>query len=108
MMDAPMHSSPFGRRLAVVLAALAIVSMSSTAFAVGSVQVASSTVEEDDGRWKLKFTIDYGKIPDLPTVPTVFEFKQVVLYELSLTDEHPDKPIERRVPVQNATPINLP
>jgi MYXO-CTERM domain-containing protein len=101
-------AAPAGRWLAMALVALVALSLSSSALALGTVQVASSTVDEDDGRWKLKFTIDYGKAPDLPTVPTVFEFKQVVLYELSLTDEHPDKPVERRVPIQNATPINLP
>lgn len=112
MMAEPMYPALssralLGRLLAMALAALFLLP-ATDALAAGTVKVASSTVEEDAGRWKLKFTIDYGKTPDLPTIPMVFEFKQVVLYELSLTDEHPDKPIERRVPVQNATPINLP
>lgn len=101
-------NSSLGRRMAMVVAALAVLSLSSSALALGTVRLASNTIEEDDGRWKLKFTIDYGKTPDLPTIPMVFEFKQVVLFERSLTDDHPDTPVERRVPVPNATPINLP
>lgn len=105
---------PRGRRtfaarcFALLFSALALLSWSTTALAAGSVKIASTQVEEDDGRWKLKFTIDYGRTPDLSMIPMIFEFKQVVYYERTLTDEHPDEPIVRKVAVPNATPINLP
>jgi MYXO-CTERM domain-containing protein len=91
-----------------LLATFSLSFVSSSALARGSVRVAQSTITEADGEWKLKFTIDYGAMPHLAHIPMVFSFKQTAIYERSMTDETGDKPVERTVPVQNATPINLP
>ena len=64
-----------------------------------------STVEEDSkGRWKLKFTIDYGKKPHIGHIPMVFEFKQTAIYERYVDDNTGNTPATRTVPVRNAEP----
>jgi len=78
------------------------------ASARGTVRVHNPNPKEDDGEWKLKFTINYGRMPDLPHVPMMFSFKPTAVYQRSLTDASPDKPIMTRKPIVNGTPINLP
>jgi len=101
-----MRSIRRGWWLVVATVALALV-IPSTALARGSVKIANRSPTEANGRWKLKFTIDYGGKPHIGHIPMVFEFKPTMYYERSLTDESPDKPILRRVPLQNQTPITL-
>lgn len=96
------------RRFIVGLLTLAALSWAAPAAARGSVKLVSSSVDEDNGTWKLKFTIDYGKKPHIGHIPMTFSFKQTAIYERSLTDESGDKPVERTVPVSNAEPNNLP
>jgi MYXO-CTERM domain-containing protein len=94
-------------RWSAVLVFLALLLGARPASAAGSVKLASSRIEESDGAWRLKFTIDYGSVPHRPHVPMIFSFKPTMLYERSITDQSPDNPIERKVPLSNQTPINL-
>jgi MYXO-CTERM domain-containing protein len=96
------------RKLLGLLVALVLLAIAPPAAARGSVKLDKTAVEEDEGRWKLKLTIDYGGVPDLAVVSMIMSFQQVVYYEQSLTDASGDRPVERQVPVNNATPINLP
>jgi len=97
-----------GRRGLALLFALVVMGWTGAALAFGSVRTDKSTYEEDDGVWKVKFTIDYGRKPALPHVPMTFSFKQKMVYKRVLTDDGGDTPQERRERVDNATPINVP
>lgn len=93
-------------RALTLLAALFVLGAPSLAFAVGNVTVKSRTLEEKDGKWKMKFTMDYGSKPHLAHVPMIFEFKQTVYYERTLTDQSPKKPVLNRKPMRNQQAIN--
>ncbi len=97
-----------GRRALALLAALMVFGWAGSALALGSVRTDKRAYEEKDGIWKVKFTIDYGRKPDLPHVPMTFSFKQVMIYKRVLTDEGGDTPQVRKERVPNATPINVP
>lgn len=97
-----------GRRAVALLAALMVFGWVGSALALGSVRTDKGAYEEDDGVWKVRFTIDYGRKPDLPHVPMTFSFKQVMIYKRVLTDEGGDTPQTRKERVPNATPINVP
>jgi hypothetical protein len=111
-MDPRPHAIVPARRagLAQRLWALALFSVvmlaPALALAVGSVKVDTTQPQEQDGRWKLNMTIHYGGTPHVGHVPMVFQFTQTMHYERALTDESPEKPIERRVPLQGQQPIN--
>ncbi|HEY4118960.1 MAG TPA: MYXO-CTERM sorting domain-containing protein [Byssovorax sp.] len=77
-----------------------------SAFAAGTATPSTREPVEEDGKWKLKFTIGVGSPPALPHVPMLFVFTQTVLYERSLTDKTGDKPITNRLSLQNQQPIN--
>jgi MYXO-CTERM domain-containing protein len=76
------------------------------ALAAGTVNLASREVTEEDGRWKLKMSIDFGSVPQLPHIPMIFSFEPKVLYERSLTDKSPEKPVLLRMPLSNQTSNN--
>jgi MYXO-CTERM domain-containing protein len=98
------------RALLAALAALAVFAallLPRDALAIGTVKVEDTSPQEIDGRWKLKFTIDYGSIPHLAHMQMIFSFEQTSVTERSLTDQSPKNPIERRIPMQNQTPTNL-
>jgi MYXO-CTERM domain-containing protein len=76
------------------------------AHAAGTVTLASREVQEDDGRWKLKMSIDFGGIPQMPHIPMIFAFTPTVLYERALTDKSPKNPVVVRMPLQNQQGIN--
>lgn len=76
------------------------------ALAAGTVNLASRELTEEDGRWKLKMSIDFGSIPQLPHIPMIFSFTPTVLYERALTDKSPEKPVVVRMPLQNQQGIN--
>lgn len=97
-----------GRRAVALLAALMVFGWVGAAFALGSVRTDKRAYEEKDGVWRVKFTIDYGRKPDLPHVPMTFSFKQVMVYKRVLTDEGGETPQMRKERVPNATPINVP
>ncbi|WP_438003606.1 MYXO-CTERM sorting domain-containing protein [Sorangium sp. So ce321] len=101
-----------GRRLLlarVVAAALALLGAwlpASAAHAAGTVTIADRSPKEDDGRWKLKMTINYGGAPHLAHIPMLFAFTPTVHYERALTDQSPEKPILNKIPLQNQQGIN--
>jgi hypothetical protein len=77
-----------------------------SAFALGTVKVEKSTLEEVDGRWKLKLVMDYGSQPEINFVPMLFVFTPTMLYERACTDQSKDKPIINKIPLQNQQSIN--
>lgn len=87
---------------------LSLLCGTSPALAARSVRADKTTLDEDPDThaWKLKLTIDYGATPDRDVVPMVFSFKQTATYERSLTDESPDKPVTRTVPMTNQAANN--
>jgi MYXO-CTERM domain-containing protein len=93
--------------LAGIIAAAAVSSVSGVAEAYRSVNVAKRTIQESNGRWKVKFTLNWGRAPDRGLIPMQFSFKPKVLFEWSLTDDKP-KGIERRVPLTGQPDINVP
>jgi hypothetical protein len=94
------------RLVAWLFAALALLLAPRTASAFGSVKVeGGTTLKEVDGRWKLKLVVDYGSLPDINFVPTLFSFQMQTLYERSLTDEGGEKPVVTKKPLQNQQPI---
>lgn len=72
----------------------------------GGVKAEKSTLEEnlEAHNWKLKLVINYGSTPDRDVIPMSFSFKQTATYERSLTDESPNKPVSRTVPMVNQVP----
>jgi MYXO-CTERM domain-containing protein len=95
------------RRFALLAAALlAALFVVTPALAAGTVTLASREPTEVDGKWKLNMTIDYGSIPPIPHIPMIFSFTPTVLYERTLTDKSPDKPVLTRMPLQNQQGIN--
>lgn len=93
----------------VVIAALALLGVlmpSRAAHAVGSVTITDRAPQENDGRWKLKMTINYGSTPHLAHIPMLFSFTPLVHYERALTDQSPDKPVLNRIPLHNQQSIN--
>ncbi|NUP04747.1 MAG: hypothetical protein HOW73_01670 [Polyangiaceae bacterium] len=97
----------FARRLFVALSALLVtMALSTAAFALGSIKPEKNALTEEEGRWKLKLTIDYGSMPDINFIPMDFIFEQTVLYERSLTDESGDKPVLTKKQLQNQKPIS--
>jgi MYXO-CTERM domain-containing protein len=91
-------------RAAVLLGALLV--LPRYALAAGTVSLASREPTEVDGKWKLNMTIDFGSVPQLPHIPMIFAFQPMVLYERSLTDKSPEKPVLIRMPLQNQQAIN--
>ncbi|MEO7332205.1 MAG: hypothetical protein ABI193_26755 [Minicystis sp.] len=77
-----------------------------SAQAAGSVTLGSREPTEVDGKWKLNMTIDFGGVPHLPHIPMLFVFTPTMLYERTLTDKSPDKPVLTRMPLQNQQGIN--
>lgn len=97
-------------QLSALLATIVFLTVGGQVEARGTARVDKTVVEEKDGEWKLKFTIDYGGEPHLGHIPMIFSFKQTATYERSTDDSHPDKdhPVERKIAMSNAAPINLP
>lgn len=100
------RASSFARLAALVLGLFALFVAPRFALAAGTVSVESRNPEEVNGKWKLKMTIDYGATPPLAYIPMVFTFTHKVQYELALTDQSPNEPILRKIPLDGQTPIN--
>jgi hypothetical protein len=77
-----------------------------TALAVGTAKAEKTTLDEADGRWKLKLVMDYGSQPDINFVPMLFIFTPTMLYERACTDESKGKPVLNKIPLQNQQSIN--
>jgi MYXO-CTERM domain-containing protein len=78
----------------------------SHAFATGTVTLVNKEPEEVDERWKLNFSINYGSKPHIAYIPMIFSFTPTMIYERSLTDQSPEKPVITRLPLQNQVSIN--
>lgn len=86
---------------------LGVTAVPRTAFAMGTVNIANlSPTEDDNGRWKLKMSINYGSTPHLGHIPMIFSFTPTVLYERALTDQTGDKPVLNRIPLANQQGIH--
>jgi MYXO-CTERM domain-containing protein len=95
--------------LRVLLAALVVACATlapRAAHAAGTVQVANLSPQENDGKWKLQMTLNYGGVPHIGHIPMLFIFTPTMLYERSLTDQSPERPIITRMPLQNQQSIN--
>ena len=95
-----MATSKWRRLLVGIGLALGMLLVTSVAAARGTVRLRSTSIDESNGTWKLKFTIDYGGRPPSAYIPMIFSFKPTMLYERSLTDQSPKTPVERRVPLR--------
>ncbi len=93
--------------LTALLMAVALVGIAGQAQARGTVQLHTPVVQEDDGDWKVRFTINYGSVPHMAHIPVIFSFKPTAIFERALTDASPDKPITTRKPLTNAKEINV-
>lgn len=89
-----------------VLWAVALALVSPAALAAGTVRAEKTTLQEADGRWRLKLTVDYGSVPDITFVPMIFDFEPVTYFERALTDESGEKPVITKKPLQNMKHIN--
>lgn len=100
----------FGRGAALfaVVGAFLLVALAPARAAAGNIQCHNPQPEEVDGRWKLKFTVNYGKKPHLAHVPMVFHFQHVTKYEWAYTEQSPEKPVFTRKPLHNQPEINVP
>ena len=98
------------RRLHLPIAALALLgallATPLAAYAAGTVTITDRSPKEDDGRWKLKMSINYGTTPHMAHVPMIYSFTQTVHYERALTDQSPEKPILNRIPMKGQQSIN--
>ena len=74
--------------------------------ALGTARAEKTTLDEADGRWKLKMVIDYGSMPDINFVPMLFIFTPTMIYERACTDESKGKPILNKLPLQNQPTVN--
>lgn len=98
-------------RGALVLAALGVALTALLAPSVAearSIRLHNPRPDEKNGKWKLKFTINYGKKPHMAHIPTVFSFKHVTKYEWAYTEQSPEKPVFTRQPLHNQPEINIP
>lgn len=93
--------------LASLVVALVALFLPSLALAAGTVTVGNTSPQESSNRWKLNMTIDYGSVPHIAHVPMVFSFEPTALYERSLTDKSPEKPVITTVPLKNQQGINV-
>ena len=96
----------FVRFCAAVLVLAIAVLAPRVARAGGTVTVTDASPKEDEGKWKLKMTMNFGGVPPTAHIPMNFEFTQTVLYERSLTDASPKTPVLTKKALQNQTPIN--
>lgn len=94
------------RAFFTALALAFVLIVPSHAFAAGTVSLATKEPQESDGKWKLVFTIDYGAKPHIAYIPMIFSFTPTMLYERSLTDQSPEKPVITRLPLQNQVSMN--
>ncbi|MDI3290732.1 MYXO-CTERM sorting domain-containing protein [Polyangium sp. 15x6] len=100
------------RRTAFIQALFAALALAFVLFAptdaraAGTVTLATREPEEVNGKWKLNFTINYGAKPDIAYIPMIFSFTPTVLYERSLTDQSPERPLLTKLPLKNQPSIN--
>ncbi|EYF04362.1 MYXO-CTERM sorting domain-containing protein [Chondromyces apiculatus] len=89
-----------------LLVVSALLILARPVLAAGTVTVAERSPEEEDGRWKLKMTMNYGTTPHLAHIPMIFAFTPTAHYERALTDQSPEKPILNKIPLKGQQSIN--
>lgn len=89
---------------ALSLAALVLV-LPALARAGGTVTITDLQPKEDNGKWKLKMTMNYGATPPTAHIPMLFSFTPTVLYERTLTDKSPNTPVLTKLPLSNQQAI---
>jgi MYXO-CTERM domain-containing protein len=89
------------RLLGAAFVLLAVLGPARAAFAAGMVTISNTQPTENDGKWKLQMTINFGGAPPMPHVPMLFSFTPTALYERDLTDKSPEKPVMIRIPLVN-------
>ncbi|MDC3955777.1 MYXO-CTERM sorting domain-containing protein [Polyangium jinanense] len=111
-MKSALALQPQPRRAAILRALFAALALAFVLFAptdaraAGTVALATREPEEVNGKWKLNFTINYGAKPDIAYIPMIFSFTPTVLYERSLTDQSPERPLLTKLPLKNQPSIN--
>jgi len=108
MRTAPLPRLASSARLFAAALALfgAVLLLVGPSHAAGTVTITDRAPQESDGRWKLKMTINYGSTPHLGHIPMLFSFTPVSLYERSLTDQSPEKPVLNKIPLKGQQSIN--
>ncbi len=100
--------SHLARHWVALCTVIAVLLLSSSAFAYGRVQWKQTRVKENvvgsQSNWNLEMSVYLPKPPDFAHVPVKFEFKQTVYYERYRDDSHPE-PQLRRVPTPNSQEI---
>ena len=96
----------FVRFFAAIALLAAVILSPRVARAGGSVTITDASPKEDEGKWKLKMTVNYGSVPPTAHIPMNFEFTPTVLYERSLTDQSPKTPVLIKKPLQSQPAIN--
>lgn len=91
----------FVRLFAAVSFAALVLVLPALARAGGTVSVTDLQPKEDDGKWKLKMTMNYGATPPTAHIPMLFTFTPTMLYERTLTDKSPNTPVINRIPLSN-------
>jgi MYXO-CTERM domain-containing protein len=104
---APMQSRllALSRLLAAAFLAFFVLAPS-LASAAGTVTITDLQPKEVDGKWKLKMTMNYGSTPPTAHIPMLFIFTPTMLYERTLTDKSPDKPVLNKIALSNQQAIN--
>jgi MYXO-CTERM domain-containing protein len=93
--------------LAALIAMLAWLFQPASAHAGANIKLSNAAPEERDGRWKLSFTIDYGKVPHLAHMPMTFSFEQTMVYLQILDEKNMTEPRAENQPMRNQQAINL-
>ena len=97
----PMNARWLGTTL--VLGALVLAPL--PALAAGTITPSRTDLTESDGSWKLFLTVKLGKKPPTPHQSFRFIWKQTVLYETFLDDQHGDAEQTRSIPRPDAEPL---
>ena len=93
------------RRAVVLLSALSILLATSVTFAAGRVQWKSKKLKEVNESWKIEVTFFLHKAPDIAHMPVRFSFQPTAYFERMLDDDHKDKPVTRKVPLNHRQPL---
>jgi MYXO-CTERM domain-containing protein len=107
--SSPLSSRTLAACLHVLLAVLLFAGLAAApraALAAGTVTISNKEPQENDGKWKLNMSINYGSVPHLQHIPMLFNFTPTALYERSLVDATGDKPVLTRLPLSNQQGIN--
>lgn len=95
---------PLCKRLLTPLLTLAVLLLSFTAAAQGTVKWKRQKINESNESWNIDLEFYMKKAPDIAVVPVRIEFTPEVYYERSLVDGK-DEPVINRMPLTDRQPI---